>query len=84
MHHINPKTLLAQDFLMTINSQWLMGISFPRWWRELRLHVIDLKEQHPMLLRFTSHWKHFDTERVSKEEEKNVYCTRLDCSLIYT
>ena len=38
----------------------------------------------PHAVVLTSHWKHFDTERVSKEEEKNVYCTRLDCSLIYT
>ena len=24
------------------------------------------------------------TQRVSKDEEKNVYCTTLDCSLYYT
>ena len=39
-------------------SQWLTGIPFQnlsRWWRELKLHVIDLKEQHPMVLHLTNH-----------------------------
>ena len=45
---------------MTINSG-LTEISFPRWWRELKLHVIDLKEQRLMLLHFTSQ-ETFNTE----------------------
>ena len=53
-----------------------------RWWRELKLHVIDLKE-HSMLLHFTSQ-ETFSTESGSVDEackKKTVYCT---CSLIYT
>ena len=51
---------------MTINSG-LMEISFPRWWRELKLRVIDLKEQHLMLLHFTSQ-ETFNTKSGSVNE----------------
>ena len=55
-----------------------------RQWRELKLHVIDLKE-HSMLLHFTSQ-ETFSTESSSVNDleackKKTVYCT---CSLIYT
>ena len=56
-----------------------------RWWREVKLHVIDLKEQHPysldrlqhpMLLHFTSQ-ETFLLLRVvvGLYEKMNVYCT---------
>ena len=56
------------------------------WWRELKLRVKDLKE-HLMLLHFTSQ-ETFYTESgsVNKacKKKRAVYCTGLDCSLIYT
>ena len=71
---------------MTIISQWLTGISFSRWWRELKLHVIDLKE-HPYCCTLPPR-KLFNTESGSVNEackkKRAVYCTGLDCSLIYT
>ena len=56
----------TDNFLMTINNG-LTEISFPRWWRELKLRVIDLKEQRLMLLHFTSQ-ETFNTKSGSVNE----------------
>ena len=64
---------------MAINSQWLTGISFSRWWRELNLCVTDVTEEHPILLHFTSE-ETFNTESGSVNEacKKKRMCIVLD------